>query len=52
MTNTGVLEKDIKYQFEIYLTGDLPVNSYFTMIVPSEVGMPTNSVSGLEMECN
>ena len=28
------------------------MNSYFTLIVPSDVGMPTNDVSGLEMECN
>jgi hypothetical protein len=50
-TLTGVLESDQTYSFKVYLTGDMPMNSYFTLSVPSLVGMPSAGVSGLSMTC-
>jgi hypothetical protein len=51
LTLTGVLEEDQTYFFKVYITGDLPMDSFFTMTIPTSVGLPSNDVSGLTLTC-
>lgn len=50
-TLTGVLEEDQTYEFSVYTTGDIPMNGYFTLYVPTSVGMPTNDVDDMTLTC-
>lgn len=50
-TETGVLEEGQTYRFKVYMPGDLPKDSYYTLYVPTTVGMPSSGVSGLTLTC-
>jgi hypothetical protein len=50
-SDTGVSEEDQTYKFTVYLKGDIPQNGYFTLTVPSEVGMPSGLASDLTVDC-
>ena len=47
---TGVALSDQTYQFTVYVVGDLPKNSYMTLQLPEEVGMPAGGISDLTFE--
>jgi hypothetical protein len=49
-TLTGVYEKDQTYGFEVFLTGDIPMNGFITLKIPSIVGVPS-SISSMTLEC-
>jgi hypothetical protein len=49
--NTGVLEEGQTYTFTVYPTGDLPMNSYFTLAVPSSVGLPSTPTLTCSQAC-
>ena len=51
LTDTAISAKDSNYQFTIYVSGDLPVGSYFTLLVPGDVTIPNDSASELTLEC-
>jgi hypothetical protein len=36
----------------VYLTGDIPQNGYFTLYVPTSVGMPTGGITDITLKCN
>lgn len=50
-TLTGVLEEDQTYSFSVYMTGDLPMSGYFTLKIPTAVGMPSAGINGLTLTC-
>ena len=49
-TLTGVYEKDQTYAFEVFLTGDIPMDGFFTLKIPTTVGVPS-SISSMTLEC-
>jgi hypothetical protein len=50
-TLTGVSETDQTYRFSVALANDIPMNGYWTLYVPTTVGMPSNGISGLTLDC-
>ena len=47
---TGVALTDQTYQFSVYIVGDLPKDSYMTLQIPDEVGMPSGGIADLLFE--
>lgn len=50
-TLTGVLEEDQTYQFTIYTTNDIPLGGFWTLQIPTEVGLPDDPASDLVLTC-
>lgn len=49
---TGVLETDQEYKFTVYLTGDIPMNGYYTLEIPTTVGLPASPATDLTLTCD
>lgn len=47
----GVLEEDILYSFSVYPVNDLPQNAYWTMFIPTAIGLPSDPASDLTFTC-
>lgn len=50
-TEKGVLEEGQTYKFVVYLNGDLPKDAWYTLLIPTAVGMPASGASGLTLTC-
>jgi hypothetical protein len=48
---TGIGEANQKYRFTVYLSGDLPMDSYFTLQIPASVGLPSSPATNLGFVC-
>ena len=50
-SNQGVLEKNSVYKFYINTVGNIPKDGYFTLKIPSTVGIPADPVSEMAIVC-
>jgi len=50
-TLTGVLEENQTYEFNIYTTGDIPMDGLFTLKIPTEVGLPSDPDNDFVLTC-